>query len=122
MPPLTERDPPPSLDDLEARLERAREAQAGAGWRGPRKPAGATAGLGLAMRLSVELVAALAVSVGIGWLLDWWLGTRPWLMILFFVLGIGAGGLNLYRVVAGLGGAVGFPKEPEEKQGPEGGQ
>ena len=119
---MTEREPPPSLDDLEARLDKARAAQFGAGWRGPKKSAGPMAGLGLAMRLAIELVAALAVSVAIGWLLDWWLGTRPWLMILFFVLGIGAGGLNLYRVVAKLGGAVGFPKEPEEKQGPEIGQ
>ncbi len=116
MPPLTEREPPPSLDDLGARLEKAREAQVGVGWRGPSKPPGAMSGLGLAMRLAVELVVVLAVAVAIGWFLDAWLDTRPWLMLLFFALGIGAAGLNMYRVVAQMGDSVGFPKPPGETE------
>ncbi len=121
MPPLTEREPPPSLDDLGARLEKAREAQVGVGWRGPSKPPGAMSGLGLAMRLAVELVVVLAVAVAIGWFLDAWLDTRPWLMLLFFALGIGAAGLNMYRVVAQMGDLVGFPEPPDETERPGGG-
>ncbi len=119
VPPLTEREPPPSLDDLGARLEKAREAQVGVGWRGPSKPPGAMSGLGFAMRLAVELVVVLAVAVAIGWFLDAWLDTRPWLMLLFFALGIGAAGLNMYRVVAQMGDSVGFPKPPGETEPPD---
>ena len=60
------------------------------------------------MRLGVEIVAALIVSVGIGLFLDTWLGTKPWLMIVFFVLGAAAGMFNVTRVVRNQGGAVGY--------------
>lgn len=91
--------PPPNLDDLERRLKKARpepvEERAGAGDR-PRA-------MGLAFRVSVELVSALAVSVGIGWLIDRWLGTGPWAMVVMFFFGSAAGILNVYRAVEGLG-------------------
>ncbi len=67
-------------------------------------------GLAFGMRPAVELVVAIAVGVGIGLLLDRWLGTAPWLFLVFFVLGAAAGFLNVYRVMAGLGGAVGYAK------------
>jgi ATP synthase protein I len=66
--------------------------------------------LGLAFRVSVEVVSALAVGLGIGLLLDHWLGTRPWLMLVFLVLGGCAGMLNVYRVAQGFGYAVGYDK------------
>lgn len=53
---------------------------------------------GFALRAGVELVAALVVGGGIGWLLDRWLGTGPFLMVLFFFLGSGAGMLNVFRI------------------------
>src|SRR3546814_4751580 len=56
-----------------------------------------------AFRSGVELVAALIVGVGIGWLLDSWLGTGPWLFILFFMLGAAAGMLNVWRTVEKFG-------------------
>jgi len=56
-------------------------------------------GLSLAVRIGAELVAALAVGVGIGLLLDSWLGTAPWMLVAFFVLGAAAGMLNVYRVM-----------------------
>ncbi len=101
-------DQPPSLEDLDARLAKAREAHRPAE---PKTPP--TRGLGLAMRLAVEMVAALAVSVGIGWLLDGWLGTRPWLMIVFLVMGFAAGMLNVYRVASGFDSAVGFRRKAD---------
>lgn len=54
-------------------------------------------GMGLALRLGVELVTGLAVGGGIGWLLDQWLGTLPWFLLLFFFLGAAAGMMNVFR-------------------------
>jgi ATP synthase protein I len=70
--------------------------------------------LSMAMRIGVELVAALVVAMGAGWLLDRWLGTRPWLMIVFFFLGSAAGIMNVYRAVKGLGLAPGYRPPDDE--------
>jgi ATP synthase protein I len=48
----------------------------------------------------VEVVSALVVGVVIGLMLDRWLGTKPWLFLLFFVAGAAAGILNVYRLFA----------------------
>ena len=61
-------------------------------------------GVAQAFRVGAELVSGLIVGVGIGWALDQWLGTTPWLLLVFFFLGAGAGILNVYRG-AGLIGA-----------------
>jgi ATP synthase protein I len=53
---------------------------------------------GQAWRLAVEMVAGLAVGAGMGWLLDWFFGTAPWLMLVFFFLGAGAGMKSVFRV------------------------
>jgi len=55
--------------------------------------------LGMGLRVGVELVSALAVAVAIGWFLDGWLGTRPFLLMLFIVLGGAAGVANVWRLV-----------------------
>ena len=54
------------------------------------------------------MVASLVVSILIGWLLDRWLGTRPFLAIVFFFIGIAAGMLNVYRAMNKLGLAAGY--------------
>ena len=55
-------------------------------------------------RLNEELKAAgqapLAVGVGIGWLLDRWLGTRPIFLGVFVLVGGAAGVLNVWRIFA----------------------
>lgn len=70
------------------------------------------------MRIGVEIVAALIVGVAIGYFLDRWLGTKPWFLLLFFVLGAAAGFMNVFRIVGGLGGQVGYRKkgEPSESE------
>ena len=53
--------------------------------------------MGNAFKLSTELVAAVGVGTIIGFILDNWFGTKPWLMIVFFFLGTAAGILNVIR-------------------------
>ena len=53
---------------------------------------------GFGLRAGVEVVSALVVGVVIGLLLDRWLGTWPWLFLVFFVMGSVAGVLNVYRL------------------------
>ena len=53
--------------------------------------------MGNAFKLSTEFVAAVAVGTIIGFILDSWFGTKPWLIIIFFFLGSAAGMLNVIR-------------------------
>ena len=50
-------------------------------------------------KISTELVAALVIGVGMGLLVDNYLGTKPIGLIIFFILGAFAGFLNVYRVM-----------------------
>lgn len=54
------------------------------------------------MRIAVEMAAAIGIGVAIGVLLDRWLGTAPWLLLLFFVIGFAAAILNVYRTAQEL--------------------
>ncbi|MFB3817683.1 MAG: AtpZ/AtpI family protein [Candidatus Methylomirabilales bacterium] len=49
--------------------------------------------------IGVALVAATAIGLAIGYGLDRWLGTSPWLTLTFLLFGIAAGFLNLFRDV-----------------------
>lgn len=110
---MTDEQPPHSLEDLDARLRKAR-GQAGLGADGRGKFADVPRGpLGMAFRIGVEMVAAMIVGVGGGFLLDRWLGTGPWGLIVMFFLGAAAGIMNVYRAVQGLGYAPGY-RRPEE--------
>ena len=53
--------------------------------------------MGNAFKLGTELVAAVVVGTIIGFILDSWFGTTPWLIIIFFFLGAAAGILNVIR-------------------------
>ena len=55
--------------------------------------------VGFAFKISTELVAALIVGVGIGLIVDNFLETKPFGLIIFFILGAFAGFLNVYRVI-----------------------
>jgi ATP synthase protein I len=56
--------------------------------------------------IGISLVAAIAIGLLIGYWLDRLLGTTPWLTMLFTLLGIAAGFLNLFRDV----GLIGHPR------------
>ena len=53
--------------------------------------------MGSAFKLGTELVAAVVVGTIIGFILDSWFDTKPWLIIIFFFLGAAAGMLNVIR-------------------------
>ena len=53
--------------------------------------------MGNAFKLGTELVAAVGVGTIIGFILDSWFDTKPWLIIIFFFLGAVAGILNVIR-------------------------
>ena len=53
--------------------------------------------MGNAFKLGTELVAAVVVGTIIGFILDTWFDTKPWLIIIFFFLGAAAGMLNVIR-------------------------
>ena len=54
--------------------------------------------MGSAFKLGTELVSAVLVGTIIGFILDTWFDTKPWLIILFFILGSIAGILNVIKV------------------------
>ena len=55
------------------------------------------ASLGKALKISTELVAAVVVGTTIGFLLDSWFDTKPLLIICFFIIGVAAGILNVFK-------------------------
>jgi ATP synthase protein I len=88
--------------DFERRLTAAQNAAAPVG---PARTSGHGAigagqnAMNLAMRLGVELVAAMVIAVGIGWGLDRLFHTRPWFMVAMVPIGMAAGLRNLVRAV-----------------------
>jgi len=64
------------------------------------------AGFARGFRLSSELVAGVLVGAGIGWLIDKGLGTLPWGVFVFALLGFTAGVLNVMRQAGVAPGGV----------------
>jgi ATP synthase protein I len=82
---------PEDLRALERRIEALRRQDTP-----ERKPKPPTAGE-IGIRFATELVSAVIVGAAIGWGLDWLFRTRPILTIVFFIVGAGAGVLNVNR-------------------------
>ena len=56
-----------------------------------------TSPIGTAFKLSTELVSAVAVGTIIGFILDEWFGNKPWIILIFFFVGVIAGILNVIK-------------------------
>ena len=95
---MSEEKPPPSLEDLDTRLKKLQEERQRSKSLG--MPPTRT---GQSLHLGIEMAATLAVGGGIGWFLDRWLDTSPWLLIVFLLLGIGAGLSNAFRLARRYG-------------------
>jgi ATP synthase protein I len=81
------------LDPFEARLKAAKARAT------PEPRQVAISALAKGTRHAFEIAATTIVGAGIGWMLDSALGTRPWLFLLFLLLGVMAGFWNLMKAV-----------------------
>ena len=82
------------FDVLNARLKIAKEKENRNSSTNGKKN---TLSLGVALKLSTEMVAAVLVGSIIGFILDNWFDSKPWLTIIFFFAGATAGILNVIR-------------------------
>ena len=55
-------------------------------------------GASLGMRVVTELLGGVLGGLAVGWLLDSWFGTEPWLLILMLTLGMVAAFRNVYKL------------------------
>ena len=53
--------------------------------------------IGIAFKMSTELISAVLVGTIIGFILDNWFDTKAWLILIFFFVGVIAGILNVVR-------------------------
>jgi Uncharacterized protein conserved in bacteria len=60
------------------------------------KPSGAIELLSTAGTIGLQLVSATFIGLAMGYFLDKWLGTSPWLLVIFLILGIVAGFRDVY--------------------------
>jgi len=84
-----------NLNDFKTRLKIAKEKQKNSSKN--RYNDGNNSSMGSAFKLSTDLVAHVAVGTIIGFILDSWFDTKPWLIIIFFFLGSIAGILNVIK-------------------------
>jgi ATP synthase protein I len=124
---MSDEKPEENDEDLRARLSRLNAAlraqeERRAAQSEPRKlPSGGAFGRAFSAGINVfsEFVAAIIVGAFIGWQADAWLGTKPWLLVLFLGLGTAAGFWNIYRFAARDAGAGNEPPPSgENERGP----
>lgn len=107
-------------DDLDRRgkaLDAALAARRPAGTDGGGKQNGTLQGVGNALKLSSEFIAAIVVGVGLGWFIDRLAGTSPWGLIVFLMLGFVAGVVNVLRASGQMADFAGVKprKGPDER-------
>jgi ATP synthase protein I len=83
------------LDRLEERLQQAHHDEA---VRTGRTRGSAGKGYSQGNRVLAEMIAGPAGGALIGWLLDRWLGTSPWLLLVLLFLGFGVAFRNIMRI------------------------
>ena len=81
-------------DDLKTRLKIAKSKFKN---KNPSENNNKKSSFGKAFQLSTELVSAVLVATIIGFILDNWFDTKPWLIIIFFFIGVAAGITNVIR-------------------------
>lgn len=85
------------LKRLEGRIAAAKSAREGTSARGH---AGEYTQGSLAWRMVTELVAGMALGLGIGYAIDWAAGTMPIFLVVFALLGFAAGVKTMMRTAA----------------------
>lgn len=92
--------------DFDMRLQKARDANNGLIKN--KKDSSSEQGKSKAMRISTELIVSVIVGGCLGFFLDKWLGTKPWFLLGFLLLGNMAGLWNIYRIINGHRYKIGF--------------
>lgn len=77
-------------------------------------PAARGAAMGQAFKIAIELVVGVLFGGLVGWFLDGYFGSRPWLLIVFLVLGFAAGMMNVVRTARQMQSAA----EPLQRAAP----
>jgi ATP synthase protein I len=72
----------------------------------PKADAAAGSAMSLGLRAGSELISAVILGLGIGWVLDRALGTNPAFLIVFFLLGVAAGVWNVIRLTSPKGASL----------------
>ncbi len=112
---MTEEKSPQEFEEIGTRLDalrKRREGEAGA-TREPGLPLERGAGVGY--RVVGELLGGMIFGAEVGWLLDRAFGTKPWFMVVLFLMGAAAGLLSAYRAMMrqdGVGGDESRPGDP----------
>jgi len=86
------------LAKLSTALESQRQSQDEAKAGGPLKSGETGRALNTAYRVLAEFVAGILVGGFLGWVIDGWLGTSPWMLMVFLTLGMLSGFWNIYRI------------------------
>ena len=73
-------------------------------------------GFAMALRLSADFVAGVVVGAGFGWGFDFLLGTSPWGLIVFLLLGFAAGVLNVLRSAGMVAKRPGIDDDPVSRR------
>ncbi|MEO6015201.1 MAG: AtpZ/AtpI family protein [Devosia sp.] len=100
---------------LKEKIARAQGAHSAGLAGGASQPRDMT-GMGRAMRLGTEFIAAILVGAVAGYLLDRWLNTTPWIMLVLLLVGFAAGVLNVVRAAEQMNKAS--PPPPGSDLGP----
>lgn len=85
----------PRLATLDARLRQAKSEEA---VRSGEARGKGDDGYRLGNRVLAELIGGLVGGAVVGGALDYWLGTSPWLLLVFLFLGIGNAFRNIIRI------------------------
>lgn len=97
--------PTPVTADLGARIARA-QSRSPANAEVEQRRQSDMSGLSRGFRLASEFVAAIIVGVGLGYLIDMFLPTSPWGMVVFVLLGFAAGVLNMTKAARQMNEAI----------------
>ncbi|HTN61401.1 MAG TPA: AtpZ/AtpI family protein [Devosia sp.] len=103
--------------DLASRIASARRESNGEANSASNKASSDMTGMMRGMRIGTEFVAAILVGAGLGYLVDLGLGTKPWGLLILFMVGFAAGIRNVIRVVTEMNKAA--PPPPGSDLAPD---
>ncbi len=99
-----------ALETLSNKVEQAQTKRTG----GHTTQRGRSSAIGLAYRLSIELVVGIVVGGYLGWWLDGYLGTGPLFLLIMLVLGMAAGVINMLRTSREMNARMGLDETGNE--------